>query len=129
MKNDSEINNTQPIQYFRSIGYKNNDEKIKDFQSEIGIQTIKSLQNKGNFIDGDFGVGTVKASLQIAIDRQNELLKQYKDVPYEKTFASPEVLKQAAAKDTRIQPTKSQLRNINTGGKTQELNIGSQSTH
>jgi hypothetical protein len=122
LSNDSLINDTAPIQYFRSLGYKEKDPRIQNFQKEFGIEKIKTLSGKtAPFVDGDFGAGTVKAALSVLLSRQQDLLSSYDDdTVYKTTLATPQ--QQQAAKDVpvTVQPPRSKT--------TQQLNIGTQST-
>jgi len=95
MSNDTQIDSTQPIQYFRNLGYTSNDAQIKDFQGELGINQIKTQTGTGNFIDGEFGVGTVKAALQVLLDLQNGYLKNRGDKIYKDLLATPATVKAA----------------------------------
>lgn len=125
---DKKINDTNPIDFFRNtLNYKKQDPNIKIFQKELGPDKITSLSStNAPFVDGDFGVGTVRASLDIRIEQITQQIKSGGDRLLGVMGKAKTNPKSFIDKTFITEPTKTQEKNIN---KTQELNIGTQSTH
>ena len=69
------------IGFFKSKGYKQPDNRdIKEYQKAFNIGTFKTKDGKeANFVDGTFGIATVKASLQYVVRNWSLVAKSNKE--------------------------------------------------